>query len=162
MERLGHFLKAMRFTLKYTTLTDTSPPNTINDVSSFSPSPQLTPFPITGKFRCRISGYEFSCLFLHQCRLMKVVSRELINPLQPDALLYFIPTSCSTTTPSGVVEQKIARVFSKNHGWWEVDLRNEMDLIVYPADEILTSYLPIPPSIPAFTFLMHLELEPII
>lgn len=139
----------MRFTLKYTATTGTAPQSTIGQSSTFAPVPELTPFPLTGKFRCRIVGYEFVTNGLHDVRLMRVVSRNLANPLQPNALLFFVPSGCRQNN----IEQNVARAFSET-GWWEVELHNGMDLIVYPADEILPGSL-----IPAFTFLLHLELE---
>lgn len=141
----------MRFTLKYSTTVATFPPNTISQANTFAPSLD-TPVPLCGKYRCRITGYEFATTLLHDTRLMKVVSRSLFNPTQVDSILYFIPSS---PVRNGTFEQISDRVFTASP-WWNVDINNSIDIKVYPCDEMFPGIIH---RVAPFTFLLHLEFE---
>lgn len=145
----------MHYTLTYSTTGYTSPqfsPGVIQATQTFEPSPSIYPFPISGKFRVRIVGYEFVSSETHNVGLMKVVSRTLVNPIQPDRIFQFIAdgTIAGTTPP---VQRQPARAFHPT-GWWNIELNGNIDLKVYPDDQQGSGN-----NVAPFTFVMHLELE---
>ena len=133
----------MHFTIKVTTNVVTS--GTLQVGSTVAPT--ILPFPMSGKFRCRIIGYEFISVDTHSVSVCKVVSRALLNPMQPDKVFQFVPDRVLT---SGMHEP--ARAFSGT-GWWPVELHNSIDIQVLPDDDFNSQ------SLPPFTFLLHLDLE---
>jgi hypothetical protein len=112
-------------------------------------APTILPFPMSGKFRCRIVGYEFICTDVHTCSVVKVVSRALLNPMQPDKVFQFIP---DRSTNALTDFHQPSRVFSGS-GWWPVELHNSIDVKVVPDDDFSTNQLG------PFVFLLHLDLE---
>lgn len=112
-------------------------------------APTILPFPMSGKFRCRIIGYEFVSTDVHNCSVCKVVSRALLNPMQPDKVFQFIPDRSNALLTA---YHAPARLFSAT-GWWNVELHNSIDVQVLPDDDFGTN------QVGPFTFLLHLELE---
>lgn len=112
-------------------------------------APTIVPFPMSGKFRVRIIGYEFVSTDYHNVSVCKVVSRALLNPMQPDKVFQFIPDRATTLLTEF---HQPARVFSAT-GWWPIELHNSIDLQVLPDDDFDTNQLQ------PFTFLLHLDLE---
>jgi hypothetical protein len=112
-------------------------------------APTILPFPMSGKFRCRIIGYEFVSTDAHNASVCKVVSRALLNPMQPDKVFQFCPDRSDNLLAKYI---NVARVFSAT-GWWTVELHNSIDILVCPDDDFGSNQLA------PFTFLLHLELE---
>ena len=112
-------------------------------------APTILPFPMSGKFRCRIIGYEFVSTDAHTVSVCKVVSRALLNPMQPDKVFQFIADRSKDDSSAYLMP---FRVFSAT-GWWNVELHNSIDVQVLPDDDFDTN------NLPPFTFLLHLELE---
>jgi hypothetical protein len=135
----------MHFTIRVSTNATT---NTVPRTGS-TMAPTILPFPMSGKFRCRIIGYEFLSTDVHNVTVCKVVSRALLNPMQPDKVFQFI---ADRSTNDLVKYHAPARLFSAT-GWWPIELHNSIDVQVLPDDDFSTN------NIPPFTFLMHLELE---
>lgn len=134
----------MHFTVRVSTNGFTPP---IPKTSTLAPT--IVPFPMSGKFRCRIIGYEFVSTDQHNVSVCKVVSRALLNPMQPDKVFQFIPDR----TNNALTEfHKPARAFSAT-GWWPIELHNSIDLQVIPDDDFGSNQLA------PFTFLLHLDLE---
>lgn len=110
-------------------------------------STDITPFPYSGRFKVRITGYEFSSdLQVAQAGAYcyDVYSRALRNPLMP-VIFRFIPDR-----PQLAANAPYVRQFTKT-GWWEVDLSGGIDLAIATSD--------FSTRVNAFTFLLHLELE---
>lgn len=135
----------MHFTIRVTTNSYTPAAPVVGSTVA----PTIVPFPMSGKFRCRIIGYEFMGTDDHSVSVCKVVSRALLNPMQPDKVFQFIPDNINYTL--GLYRQP-ARVFSAT-GWWPIELHNSIDLQVLPDDIYASNQLA------PFVFLLHLELE---
>lgn len=135
----------MHYTIRVASKLYTSP---VPDVGS-TMAPTILPFPMSGKFRCRIIGYEFLCSEDHNVSVCKVVSRALLNPMQPDKVFQFIPDRINTIL---TMFHNPARAFSAT-GWWPIELHNSIDVQVLPDDDYTSNQLA------PFTFLLHLELE---
>lgn len=138
----------MHFTIRVSTNVYTSPVPAVGSTMA----PTILPFPMSGKFRCRIIGYEFICSETHNVSVCKVVSRALLNPMQPDKVFQFIPDRCDSTHMLPPIFQHPARVFSGT-GWWPIELHNSIDVQVIPDDSFTSN------NLAPFTFLLHLELE---
>jgi hypothetical protein len=138
----------MHFTLRITENNFTGQVPTVGSTMA----PTILPFPMSGKFRCRIIGYEFITTQDHNVSVCKVVSRALLNPMQPDKVFQFIPDRINNAF---TIYHMPARAFSAT-GWWPIELHNSIDVQVVPDDDptVITPTLLAP-----FTFLLHLELE---
>lgn len=137
----------MHFTLRVTESNFTGQVPTVGSTMA----PTILPFPMSGKFMCRIIGYEFVCTQGHNISVCKVVSRALLNPMQPDKVFQFIP---DRSNPAFTLYHAPARAFSAT-GWWPIELHNSIDVQVVPDDDITVPTTLLAP----FTFLLHLELE---
>jgi hypothetical protein len=134
----------MHFTIRVTSAGYTSPAPSVGSTMA----PTILPFPMSGKFKCRIIGYEFICTDVHNVAVCKVVSRALLNPMQPDKVFQFIPDRTNNTLTD---YHNPSRVFSAT-GWWPIELHNSIDVQVLPDDDTSNQLAP-------FVFLLHLELE---
>lgn len=141
----------MHFTIRVSTMAYTAQVG-VPTAAGSTMAPTIVPFPMSGKFRCRIIGYEFVCTEVHNCSVVKVVSRALLNPMQPDKVFQFIPDRCDNNHTHPPIYQYPARVFSGS-GWWPIELHNSIDVQVLPDADYDTN--PLAP----FTFLLHLDLE---
>jgi hypothetical protein len=104
-----------------------------------------TPFPFSGRFKCRITGYEYRTEGDPTTTdLIHVYSRCLLNPLMPE-VFKFLP---DTAPVAGNGAE--ARQFNKS-GWWEVELSGAIDLSL--------TTIGVGTFTGPFTFLLHLELE---
>lgn len=129
----------MHFIVRVNTFTYADPPFTTYT------STDITPFPYSGRFKVRITGYEFSSDYAVPLGLSyEVYSRALRNPLMP-SIFKFIPDRGSVANAGNIIRQ-----FNKT-GWWEVDLAGGIDLSVVPYNSTT--------RVQGFTFLLHLELE---
>jgi len=104
-----------------------------------------TPFPFSGRFKVRITGYDYQTDGdPTTSKRIVVYSRALLNPLMPQ-VFSFLPDKLPFTGNGTQI-----RHFNKS-GWWEVELSGAIDLTL-TTTETQTSVGP-------FTFLLHLELE---
>lgn len=82
--------------------------------------PAIYPFPLIGKFKVRVVGYEATSTDYPGSPYICLTSRALLNPLQPEYFFSFL----STIAPINVANPN----FSKT-GWWEVDLNGSIDIL---------------------------------
>ncbi len=111
----------------------------------------IYPFPYTGRFRCRIIGFQIKTTAdppgVPLSTTLGVVSRRMINPLSPYIFQAIIPGTNYFLSSNLDVGG-----FSKT-GWWECDLSNGIDFaLVSPEAK----------NLPILQVLLHFEVERVV
>jgi len=111
----------------------------------------IYPFPYTGRFRCRITGYQIKTGpgSTASTTTVAVVSRRMTNPLSPYIFQVIVPGINSTVQATQIDFSGFSRT-----GWWECDLSNGIDFALVSPEGL--------PTVSAIQLLLHFELERVV